>query len=492
MKIRLNLKYAMAMMGMVLIAACTDDDDWQAGPQAKDGCQQVHFSGSNETFAVLDDSDPDDRMVTLTVERNTSEGALTVPVAIEKQSEGISIPTEVNFEDGQTQTELTITVTEEAQKGKSYEYVLQLTGDETDPYTQLDGSARWSGGISFPLPRRAKMWLADWSNNMIKVKDIGMWETTVLDMGNGRCRIEDLMNTGMQLDIIAAGKQEGINDIVLSSPWWYDYNIEEDSYYPGCYYYFCNYWDDAIGGYVYYPFYPGNTGAPTWITQIIFYAGPGYSEYYYDPEDEDESATTYNSYYQIVCSTLQWNNEAAPQYWNGRLYFKYLRDSETVPTVPKEPGEYNVRMWLSYDESSTIGNAWNATLTINRDGSYSFNNLMGSGIDLNISTDDSYNMTFSSPQWEEANIVADEDEPGNYFYYFNTKNEETGGYDYYPFYPYGRDNETYISELMIYSGAGYSTYNTSYGNFFIYLPWVKLSNETAARTGVYMNFRFEQ
>lgn len=489
MKLRFDLiKYMMAMLCMVFIAACTDDDDWQPGPQAKEGNQQVHFSASNDALALLNVENPDDRSVALTVERNTTEGALVVPVKVESQSEGLSIPGEVRFEDGQQTTTLDITVTAEAKGGTSYAYALVLDSDETDPYAQVDGSMRCTGEISFPTIRTAKMWI-DGAENLL-----GYWHESVMDIGGGKLRIQDWMNSGINIDITI----DDNNYLTITGSQLQE--IYPDYWYTGDSYIYFNEYDYNVGDYVYYKFYPHGKDAYIWIDELCTYTyGPwGYS--YYDPTDDN---------YSICFAWLKLNTESSAREWatykfqflaEGEEYEDYLPDPSTVPEEPDDkpyptkPGDYSVTMWIEDYNISVVGDKWNETLTVNEDGTYTFKNWMESGLDLNFTIDDSgtyADIVFSSPQLTDKSIVADPDYGANY-YNLGAWNADTGWYDFYKFYPYGKDNDTYIEEMTLYMGSSYSSIIASSGKFYFQTSWLKLSTEADGYGWYYISFTVDQ
>lgn len=378
MRLRFDLiKYMMAMLCMVFIAACTEDDDWQPGPQAKEGNQQVHFSASNEALMLLNVDDPDDRTVELTVERNTTEGALVVPVKVESQSEGLSIPSEVRFEDGQQTTTLNITVTNEAKGGTTYTYALLLDSDETDPYAQVDGSMRCTGEIIFPMIKTAKMWV-DGAENVL-----GYWHESVMDLGGGKFRIQDWMNSGINIDITI----DESNYLTISGSQLQE--IYPDYWYTGDQYIYFNDYDYSIGDYVYYKFYPHGNDAYIWIDELCTYSyGPlGYS--YYDPTDD---------YYSICFAWLKLNTESSAREW-ATYKFQFLTDDEdhedylpeqTTPEEPNEPGEIGeeVTFTASFgDYNDTFGGSFNITAKEVGDNGYLFEDFLGCGDNITITFD---------------------------------------------------------------------------------------------------------
>lgn len=506
MNIRKHLtRYAMALMGLIMLAACSSDDNWQAGPMTKEGCQQVHFAGNNDELAILDDQNPDDRTVNLTVVRNTTAGELSVPMTVEKCSEGLTIlQSEVKFEDGQNEASITIEVTGQAVKGTRYDYSLLLTGDEIDPYAATDGGSRMEGIISFPSEKTVKMWVVGMENTL------GYWNETILDLGGGRYRFENLMESGMQLDLATA--TDGI--LTLSSPVWAEEegNMSYNYYTTNDCYFWCNQYDYDLGDYVYWPFYPHGKDAYVWIEQLDMYTDPdinNWYSYYWEGTYENES------FFNISIPNLKLNGKANLWWQNIRFRFladgeqpeEYLPDAPDTPDVPEpgilhKPGTYTVEMWFEGAEG-IIGNSWNETMTVNEDGTYNFADLMNSGMDLSIALDGNYRMTLTS-SWlseEDGNVIPNYWYTTDCYYYCNRWNDAAGEYVYWPFYPYGTSASTYVEYITMYTDSNtsnwYSYYyedpdNAADSYFSIELGYLKLSNESNYREWAELRFRITE
>lgn len=321
MKMKSIIKYAAIAIGVLFIASCSSDDDWQPGQKTKDGCQQVYFPSSNESMIELNVNEPTDRSIDITVARTKSEGELTVPITVVSKSEGVQIPSEVTFADGNLTASLNITVPNEVQKGTIYEYSLLLEGDEVDPYAKLDGGSSFSGVISFPNFRVAKMWVEG------AEEVLGYWHATVKDMGSGLYIISNLMDSGIELDI----KVDDKNNITLSGPQLSE--VYPNTWYSGdCYIYF-NEYNPSTGYYDYYTFYPHGKDAYIWIKEMCMYTyGGGEWKYsYYEPNEK---------YFSISACWLQLNTEKAVREWQ-ELRFKFIEDGEEfedyLPEKPDEP-----------------------------------------------------------------------------------------------------------------------------------------------------------
>lgn len=364
-------------ISIIFMASCSSDEDWQPGPKTKEGCQQVYFPSSNETVAIIDDTNPDDRTIEVTVARMVSEGTLTVPITTVSKSEGVQIPSEVTFADGSLTSSLSITVPTEIEKGTAFEYSLQIEGDEVDPYAKLPGGSKFTGLISCPIDRIAKMWVSG-------AEDVlGYWQETITDMGGGRYKIQDLMDSGMELNITLDSKNE---ISMMSSPQWYDYNIEEDNYYPGCYYYFCNIWNGYE--YEYYPFYPHGKDAYVNIEQMEMYSGDGYAAYGKLSENDSKP------YFYIALFSLKLNTEKKTRNWtylcfefieDGEKFEDYLPEKPDEPDEPDEPLGEEVIFTASFDYyNDTFGGSFNITATKAGDNGYLFEDFLGCGDDITM------------------------------------------------------------------------------------------------------------
>lgn len=374
MKMKSIIKYAAIAIGVLFIASCSSDDDWQPGQKTKDGCQQVYFPSSNESMIELNVNEPTDRSIDITVARTKSEGELTVPITVVSKSEGVQIPSEVTFADGNLTASLNITVPNEVQKGTSYEYSLLLEGDEVDPYAKLDGGSSFSGVITFPNFRVAKMWVKG------AEEVLGYWHATVKDMGSGLYRIQNLMDSGLELNITLDSK----NEISMSSPQWYDYDVVEDSSYPGCFYYYCNFWNGSE--YEYYPFYPHGKDAYVYIEQIVMYSGDGFAAYGKLSENDSKP------YFYITLCSLKLNTEKKTRDWTDYLCFEFVEDGEDfedyLPEKKDEPDEplgEEVIFTASFDYyKDTFGGSFNITATKVGDNGYLFEDFLGCGDDITM------------------------------------------------------------------------------------------------------------
>ncbi len=188
---KLSAACAIALMSLVITACSSDDEKWEPGPSVKEGCQQVHFAGSNPTLALATNGGMD-----LIVKREITTGSLTVPVKVLSASEGVVVPDHVSFADGESTTTLTVSVPENATTGDSFSYELRLEGDEVDPYADLDGTSYFKGLISFALVRRAQLYISGYTTDKL-----GWWGEEVYEIEPGTYVIKNFCRSGLGLRI---------------------------------------------------------------------------------------------------------------------------------------------------------------------------------------------------------------------------------------------------------------------------------------------------
>jgi hypothetical protein len=121
-------KYIFALAALALAStACVKEAEYEKGPQDVEGCYGVYFPtqevlGSN----TIDPTAP--TSLTLVVARQVSEKAITVPISVKGDTDVINIG-EAVFEDGQSETEVTIDFST-AEVGTTYKVELSIEGDE--------------------------------------------------------------------------------------------------------------------------------------------------------------------------------------------------------------------------------------------------------------------------------------------------------------------------------------------------------------------------
>lgn len=142
--------FSFVLVTMLLTGCSSAKEEWQAGEAVAAGCQQVYFAKESE--AAPDIMQGDASEMTILVRRNTTRGALTVPIDVKDADPQLSIPTEVAFADGEDETAVVITGPETLEEDHDYTFSLQLEGENVDPYAQLPGSTKFHGTMRLSVP----------------------------------------------------------------------------------------------------------------------------------------------------------------------------------------------------------------------------------------------------------------------------------------------------------------------------------------------------
>lgn len=202
---------------MLLLAGCSSsDDDYQAGPTVKDDAEQVYFSTDNEQTVILDPTDLSTYKISLKVKRNTTKGALAVPVKTNSTtSKGVVNKDSVYFADGDSVANFLVTIPDTAKSGEGYNYSYTLEGDEVDPYTYLNGGISFSGMTTVPATVKIKCWIPGYLDTK--------WEETALDLTGGHYRITNFMNSGYGIDFTISGSKLNVS-LPPNSPLWSEDN----------------------------------------------------------------------------------------------------------------------------------------------------------------------------------------------------------------------------------------------------------------------------
>ena len=122
-----TIKYLSYMLMAALplsLASCVDEPEYTPGEPDLENCYGVYFpeqenSGSHQ----LDPSDP--TTLTFTAARLNSEDAITVPVEVSANYDGIFTVSEITFEDGQEETQFTVSF-DSADVGITYECTIEV------------------------------------------------------------------------------------------------------------------------------------------------------------------------------------------------------------------------------------------------------------------------------------------------------------------------------------------------------------------------------
>ena len=129
-----------------LFVGCNDDENFNPGEPEDPDCYSVYFpTQENIGSKELDPAAPTE--MTFTVRRLKSEGAIVVPVAVTSSEEGIFVPSQIEFADGQEETTFSIQFPQ-AEFGTTYKCEVNI---EDKKYASVYGEK--ATGFAFSVTR---------------------------------------------------------------------------------------------------------------------------------------------------------------------------------------------------------------------------------------------------------------------------------------------------------------------------------------------------
>lgn len=100
--------FAASAITLLSLAACSKEDSYEPGEPEVDGCYGVYFP-SQEASGSHTYNPTADKSITVTVARSNSNGAITVPVEVTSNVQGVFNVAPITFADGQSETTTEIT-----------------------------------------------------------------------------------------------------------------------------------------------------------------------------------------------------------------------------------------------------------------------------------------------------------------------------------------------------------------------------------------------
>lgn len=136
MKIKHIYRMAFAAMLVSLpLASCSDDDDYTPGPEVEAGNPSVYFP-LQEEYSYIFGSDDEDKTFDIIVKRLSEKGAVNVPVTVASDVEGgFTVPAEIQFADGETETVLTVDCSSLPTK-QTYSLTISIPESYSNPYAE--------------------------------------------------------------------------------------------------------------------------------------------------------------------------------------------------------------------------------------------------------------------------------------------------------------------------------------------------------------------
>ena len=126
---KINKIFMLATMALVSmgIASCSSDDDYAPGKPA--GSNDVYFT--NEASQAIELTATS---FTITLGRADAGSAISVPLVQRQVASVFTVPATAEFAAGQTETEVTIQVSSDAEPFTDYQLRLAIPEEYTSPY----------------------------------------------------------------------------------------------------------------------------------------------------------------------------------------------------------------------------------------------------------------------------------------------------------------------------------------------------------------------
>lgn len=137
---RYIIRVLMSIAVAVALAGCSDNDDFAPGEASPVADAGVYFSADNPSEYIRTDADA--KSISVILERESTVGALTVPISVVSKSDNISdVPSEAVFADGSSRTEIHIGYTD---LNSTPQCELSIDERYVNPYKQKDGFSRFA------------------------------------------------------------------------------------------------------------------------------------------------------------------------------------------------------------------------------------------------------------------------------------------------------------------------------------------------------------
>lgn len=141
-----TIKYfVFAFLATFVLAGCTDDLTYDRGGNEDPNCYGVYFPSQADTDKELDPDDPTE--AEFTIARTKDEDAITVPVVVSSNKEGLFTVEPISFEAGQTETKFKVSF-KGAEIGITYTCNIRV---EDPAYASIYGGK--SSGLDFTVTR---------------------------------------------------------------------------------------------------------------------------------------------------------------------------------------------------------------------------------------------------------------------------------------------------------------------------------------------------
>lgn len=119
---------------LLMAGGCSDSNDWTPGPEDTETGVSAYFERPSQTSYVFDSSaSADEMIIPVTVSRQVTSNAVSVPIILNTDAEGFSAPSAVSFAEGESSASFDVLCSGIPQ-GKQTSLTITLDPTQTDVY----------------------------------------------------------------------------------------------------------------------------------------------------------------------------------------------------------------------------------------------------------------------------------------------------------------------------------------------------------------------
>lgn len=227
-------------MGMVAIMGLTScsDEDFQPGPQTSPDSPGVCFIDAQPYYFV---GETDEKYIAeLELHRNSKLGELTVPLTTLFKDEGLTLPSEAKFKDGEETTAVTIELTKNAGILTRYNFGIAVGESYGDYYADGPGLVQMSSYMVVAQSHTAECVLQDYNDFEIEISPT--FTQTINKFGPGDFILKDFLSSGTTVILTVPSLTEnssGIGGRITVSGKYAEWDEDYSAWYMGddIYYY---------------------------------------------------------------------------------------------------------------------------------------------------------------------------------------------------------------------------------------------------------------
>ena len=202
----INLTLYAAAASLCLSLASCAEESYEPGPEPAKDCMEAFFLSDNSSEYILG---TESTSITLTVGRLKADNAASIPVIVEAKDEVFKVPSTVEFQAGESTTELTVSF-EGIETKKEKAFTIRLADDYVNPYSVHDGSDVFSATVLVSSWKKVVSDAQFWFSSILKVSTFS--DIYWLD-GFNRFRIENFLGTGVDLSYTILNPDFDIEDL---------------------------------------------------------------------------------------------------------------------------------------------------------------------------------------------------------------------------------------------------------------------------------------